>query len=385
MLIIIFSIQGKAQEQPDRPTTFFKFFGTINTTDSSKIKNAIVTLYKDGDPSQVGEIDAAGNFVLTLGSNQIYKIELSSKLYASQRIEVDTKLPDDYVKDIAPFYFGVKLFPYYGSVGYIVLDKPVERYSFDVSTNNFKRDRAYFNATKLEIELLEKSLEVIARKEIYIYSNEFDEKEKIQYDQERLAAYNEYIEDMLERVYGPEKARIIALQLELEKPLQLRIEERKAKLAAKLAEEKAAKERVAGYEEMVRLAQLKDSLRKDSLLQDSLNAPVYVQLEALELFVETPAPIVELNDIEIKIEQTAVTDSIKQDLSESEIKQTIELVEIISQKSMNNAVVDLLESNKKELEQLTLHNQLEKARTKRMFLELIATTVQEEKLRAITE
>lgn len=406
-LVFLCSIQTEAQSV----TNLFKFKGVINTTDSSKVKSAIVTLYRKGEPMQVAQIDRKGEFVLHLKENETYKIEVSSKLYASQRIEVDTRVPINYEVEDKEHYFSVKLFPFYDKVDFEVLDIPVERYHYDKIERTFVRDKTYFTSAKLQIELLEKGLEVVARKEKYIYKYDLNNQERIVYDRERLKAYYAYIEAMLERVYGAEKGRIVELKRDLEEKLEKEIEERRKK------EEERRKKELKAIPIQEALDKEDDENQEEDLLIDSLTTendslidtlPKVAPLPVLDLFVESPMEGIIKNDIEsaieefeslelIEIEEVVNDETVdsntiissqkdislpEQALTIDEIKSSIELVEIISQKVVNNDLADQIAAEEEEKEAIRVVNQAERARSKRAFLKLIAETVQEEKISA---
>lgn len=385
LLLILCSILLSFAVQAQKESNLLKFSGKVQTTDSSEVRNAHVTLYKGGQPSQAAEIDREGNFVLYLDVNQVYKIEIACNLYASQRIEVNTTIPDDWRQKVPTTHFGVKLFPFYDKVDFILLDVPVDRLVYNKYKNKFVRDRAYFNRTKLQIEMLEKGLEVVTRKEKHIYNFDLPRKEKPKYVKARQIAYDEYIEEMLDRVYGDKKVEIVALQEELKRELDESIERRKKKELEAL-QQQIKKQEVKPVQEEAKeeFEEMIDTMPSDSILTEE---PQKVELQSLDLFVETPNTSIELNDLEMIITETEDEGTVVDlpALTQEEIKQSIELVEIISEKAVSNTVIEQLETQREEEERITRQNIKVKARSKRKFFELIAETVREDKKKVASE
>lgn len=200
----IFQFYGKVRELHSMDTTIQRL--TKNT------KNTRITLYKHGKPIQTGVIGNNGRFALKLLSNEIYKLEVSQDLYASQMMLVDTKLPEDYDSIITPYYFEVKIFPYYSDIRlYEVLEKPTKKLHFDANSGTFKDDGEYFRQYQLAYENCENAVYNFSERINKIFLKQ-SENDQANFLEERAEAYEDFKLDRMDRIYGSElKAYLDAL------------------------------------------------------------------------------------------------------------------------------------------------------------------------------
>ena len=440
-ILIVFTIL--AADLNAQNSHVFQFYGNVrelHSMDTSlqrmtpKNKNTRVTLYKHGKPIQTGVINDNGKFTLKLLSNEIYKLEVSQDLYASQMMLVDTKVPEEYDTIISAYNFDVKLFPYYEDIKlYEVLDEPIKKLHFDTSTGSFKEDKVYFRQYKLAYENCENAVYNFCERINKIFLKQ-DEKGQEDYIAQRQTSYNEFIEERLERIYGEELKAYLAELAQVEKnSSEEKIEAIEnvneqdqttednsateldsAKLyKAKLNDANIAPVAIAKKEihdsmyNYIDTNELKQSPYDESTetteeLPSYNYIPIVIEANQIVQEIEELKEIEDIEDleeeiiseIELELEaegKTISEEEIKEKIEEikaakiNDIKLSIEFIEMTTSKKSNQIQLNKINNQNNAIKELGIINKLEKAKSKRKLLEIIAeakTDIKKQRLKA---
>lgn len=402
----------------------FTFYGSVGSTDSAKLSNARVTLYRNNMPIQTGFIKEDGKFFLKLLSNQNYKIEISQLLYASQMLEVSTQVPEGMDAEIPPFTFDVKLFPYWENVNYEVLDDPIERIYISKDTAIFQKDIEHFNQYKLSYEQLKNGVNNWTKKNVRHYYYDLDDEGKKEFDEKRRAVWMEFNEERLDRIYGAKLQAMQEIMAGIENKKN-KVKDQAAPISPLYDQVPISPEEQEGFydldEDGLEIDSFTenntqtDSIKKDTIkrqdlalaerdfqIKDDNILPTIEKTKDTALYQRLMDSIIALspnsktrkeikdsinrstpnnkdsvftiqpNLISLEIAEIIYKDSAIQELSASTIKNAIELVEIIDTKKENQIELDVINEEEEKQQKLMIINRIEHAVNKRKFLEILA-------------
>ncbi|HKR07457.1 MAG TPA: hypothetical protein VJY62_22675, partial [Bacteroidia bacterium] len=130
------------------------------------LEGASVKVYKGNEPIDDILTNNAGRIILNLDFNYVYTLVFSKKGAITKSIVFDTKIPDEY-KDVffsnQPFRIDLLSIPD-DSIQINIPDKPVAKYAFNPSIDDFDFDQKYSSARKDEFEVLKKDIEAARAK-----------------------------------------------------------------------------------------------------------------------------------------------------------------------------------------------------------------------------
>jgi len=296
-------------------------------------KDGIIKLYENGNLIENYVSDRSGKFSVSLDLNKDYIIEFAKEGYVTKKINIDTRIPDDFGQGkINLFSFAVELFQQYDEVNTVVFKQPVAKIKFYKQYNDFSYDTDYSKEILTKIQDTEKELEKAHEKKLQ------DEKvQNLAQQQQALAAKKAQDDAEKARIMAQEKAAAEARKkaedeakrkAEEEKAKQLEqqrleAEKRKTEEEARKQAELLEKQKEAERQRIEAEAKIKAKAEEDARKKAALEAQLKIEEEARKKAAEEAAKIEADRKAQFLAQQQAEAEKKRKD---DEAKKQAELI-----------------------------------------------------------
>ena len=167
--------------------------GGVVTEFNLKLKEATVSLLKDGKKVKQMITDASGLFLFNLDTETDYLLIISKEGFVSKKLTVSTKnIPTEKEELTWTTGITVDIFMAPKGLDVSILNKPIGEIVYDPITDNFNYDKEYTKSVQQQLDLLQK--ELLEKRE-----NAIKEAEKIRDEQRKLALEKQKEEELLEK------------------------------------------------------------------------------------------------------------------------------------------------------------------------------------------
>ena len=156
---VLLMLSGIVKAQVDKPT----MVGIVKE-DGKPVYRALAKLIENGEQVDKTATNYSGKFTLTLEVGKNYIIEISKAGYVTQKISVQTNVPQQYVREgFFPFEFEVSMIKDMSGLNTSIFRKPVMKIKYSFSKRDFFIDENYEKYIKSDVLAVYRQLEGIKR------------------------------------------------------------------------------------------------------------------------------------------------------------------------------------------------------------------------------